>query len=121
MRHFFRVSGVLIAALFAQQASAHAHLKSEYTTVNPAGSPYPQALTIEFSEDVEPAFSGIEVTQMDNTPVPQLKAKRDAKQHNRLRVQFKQPLKRGEEYKVNWHVLSVDGHKTKGNYTFSVP
>ncbi|NJC99105.1 hypothetical protein EWM58_00330 [Candidatus Erwinia dacicola] len=38
-----------------------------------------------------------------------------------MRVQFKQPLKRGEEYKVSWHVLSVDGHKTKGNYTFSMP
>ena len=23
-------------------------------------------------------------------------------------------------YTVNWHVVSVDGHKTKGHYTFSV-
>ncbi|WP_204279170.1 copper resistance protein CopC, partial [Enterobacter asburiae] len=24
------------------------------------------------------------------------------------------------EYTVAWHVVSVDGHKTKGQYTFSV-
>lgn len=121
MRNFFRISGLLIAALFAQQASAHAHLKSEYTSLNPAGSQYPNALTIQFTENVEPAFSGIVVTRMDNSPLPQLKAKRVPGQRDTLRVQFKQPLKRGEEYKVSWHVLSVDGHKTKGNYTFSVP
>ncbi|EPT4862193.1 copper resistance protein CopC, partial [Klebsiella pneumoniae] len=23
-------------------------------------------------------------------------------------------------YTVDWHVVSVDGHKTKGHYTFSV-
>ncbi|WP_250381188.1 copper resistance protein CopC, partial [Escherichia coli] len=23
-------------------------------------------------------------------------------------------------YIVDWHVVSVDGHKTKGHYTFSV-
>ncbi|EBS0022956.1 hypothetical protein DTE83_24205, partial [Salmonella enterica subsp. enterica serovar Enteritidis] len=23
-------------------------------------------------------------------------------------------------YTVDWHVVSVDGHKTKGKYTFSV-
>lgn len=119
MRHFFRVSGVLIAALFAQQASAHAHLKSQYTAVNPAGSEWPESLTITFSEDIEAAFSGVEISRTDKQPVEQLKAARDPQQHNTLRVQFKQPLSRGE-YAVKWHVLSVDGHKTKGNYTFSV-
>ena len=121
MRNFFRISGLLMAALFAQQASAHAHLKSEYTAVNPGDSQYPQALTIQFTENVEPAFSGIVVTHGDGTPLPQLKAKPVPGQPDALRVQFQQALKKGEEYKVSWHVLSVDGHKTKGNYTFSAP
>lgn len=119
MRHFFRVSGLLLAALFTQQVSAHAHLKSQYTAVNPAGSEWPESLTISFTEDIEPAFSGVVISRTDKQPVEQLKAALDPKQHNTLRVQFKQPLVSGE-YKVNWHVLSVDGHKTKGNYTFSV-
>ncbi|MDU5691430.1 MAG: copper resistance protein CopC, partial [Citrobacter freundii] len=30
-----------------------------------------------------------------------------------------QTLEAGK-YTVDWHVVSVDGHKTKGQYTFSV-
>ncbi len=95
MRNFFRISGLLIAALFAQQASAHAHLKSEYTSLNPAGSQYPNALTIQFTENVEPAFSGIVVTHMDNSPLPQLKAKRVPGQRDTLRVQFQAAAEKG--------------------------
>lgn len=119
MRHFFTVSGLLFAALFTQQVSAHAHLKSQYTVVNPAGSAWPESLIITFSEDIEPAFSGVDVSRTDKKPVEQADVARDPAQHNTLRVQFKQPLTSGE-YQVKWHVLSVDGHKTKGNYTFSV-
>jgi len=34
-------------------------------------------------------------------------------------VPLKTPLAAGD-YQVNWHVLSVDGHKTQGSYRFSV-
>jgi methionine-rich copper-binding protein CopC len=34
-------------------------------------------------------------------------------------VGLSQPLQAGS-YQVNWHVLSVDGHKTAGSYRFSV-
>ncbi|HIH4669070.1 TPA: copper resistance protein CopC [Citrobacter amalonaticus] len=36
-----------------------------------------------------------------------------------LIVPLDETLKPGQ-YTVNWHVVSVDGHKTKGQYTFSV-
>ncbi len=32
---------------------------------------------------------------------------------------WRKPCRR-REYTVAWHVVSVDGHKTKGQYTFSV-
>ncbi|EFF0775469.1 hypothetical protein CCF12_004236, partial [Escherichia albertii] len=38
---------------------------------------------------------------------------------NQLIIPLADPLKPGT-YTVNWHVVSVDGHKTKGQYTFSV-
>jgi methionine-rich copper-binding protein CopC len=34
-------------------------------------------------------------------------------------VPLEQALKAGT-YQVDWHVVSVDGHKTKGSYHFSV-
>jgi len=47
------------------------------------------------------------------------KAQLNPQQHDQLIVPIAQPLASGQ-YQVNWHVLSVDGHKTKGSYSFSV-
>ena len=119
MRNFCRISGLLVAALFAQQAAAHAHLKTQYPAADAVMTASPQALTLTFSEDIEPAFSGLEIAAANQQPVALGKAQRDAKMHNQLIVPLEKPLTRGS-YQVNWHVLSVDGHKTKGRYSFSV-
>ena len=71
-----------------------------------------------FTEEVEPAFSKIEVTDAtgarvdDGTPVV------DATDRTLLIVGLKK-LPPGE-YKVHWHVISVDTHATEGNFTFRV-
>jgi copper resistance protein C len=36
-----------------------------------------------------------------------------------IAVPIANPLSPGA-YRVNWHVLSVDGHKTQGSFTFEV-
>ncbi|WP_313160064.1 copper resistance protein CopC, partial [Mixta calida] len=51
--------------------------------------------------------------------MPTAEVERAPQQHNQLIVPLEKPLP-GGSYQVNWHVLSVDGHKTKGSYTFSV-
>ncbi len=45
--------------------------------------------------------------------------KRDEKNNTQLTVPLEQTLTPGT-YQVDWHVVSVDGHKTKGSYHFSV-
>ncbi|WP_158784853.1 CopC domain-containing protein YobA [Pantoea sp. BAV 3049] len=109
----------LTATAFSQQASAHAHLKSQYPAANANVEASPPALTLTFSEDIEPAFSGIEVLDGNQKPVPLAKAERAPAQHNQMIIPLEKPLANGH-YQVNWHVLSVDGHKTNGNYSFSV-
>ncbi|MFC0141892.1 CopC domain-containing protein YobA [Erwinia mallotivora] len=108
-----------VATLFSLQASAHAHLKSQYPAANADVTASPQALTLTFSEDIEPAFSGVEITDASQKAVPLTKAERAPRQHNQLIVPLEKPLVAGH-YQVSWHVLSVDGHKTHGNYGFSV-
>ena len=44
---------------------------------------------------------------------------RDEKNKAQLIVPLAQTLATGT-YQVDWHVVSVDGHKTKGSYHFSV-
>ena len=50
---------------------------------------------------------------------PAAKASRSEQDKTQLIVPLDQTLEAGK-YTVDWHVVSVDGHKTKGQYTFSV-
>ncbi|WP_058960175.1 copper homeostasis periplasmic binding protein CopC [Type-E symbiont of Plautia stali] len=105
--------------VFSQFALAHAHLKTPVPADKAVIDSSPQNLTLTFTEDVEPAFSGVEVLNAQNQPMAVEKAKLNDKQHDQLIVPISKPLPSGN-YQVNWHVLSVDGHKTKGSYAFSV-
>lgn len=117
-----RVAMSLIATsalAFSQFACAHAHLTSSMPAANADVTQSTQTLTLSFTENVEAAFSGVEIVDAQQKPVAGEKTRLDAKQHNRLIVDLAQPLAAGS-YQVNWHVLSVDGHKTKESYRFSV-
>ncbi|MCX8956206.1 CopC domain-containing protein YobA [Erwinia psidii] len=109
----------LLAGAFSPQVFAHAHLKSQYPAANARVTASPQALTLTFSEDIEPAFSGVDLTDAGQKSVPLAKAQRAPQQHNQMIVPLEKPLVSGL-YQVNWHVLSTDGHKTSGTYSFSV-
>ncbi|MGQ7169668.1 copper resistance protein CopC, partial [Escherichia sp. R-CC3] len=54
-----------------------------------------------------------------NENIKTLPAKRNEQDQKQLIVPLADSLKPGT-YIVDWHVVSVDGHKTKGHYTFSV-
>ncbi|RWR03826.1 hypothetical protein ED28_02225 [[Pantoea] beijingensis] len=122
MRKFsFPSSAALLitGVAFSQTAMAHAHLKTQYPAADATMDVSPQALTLSFTEGIEPAFSGVEMMTHDRQAEPMAKVERDANNPAQLIVPLSLPLTSGN-YQVNWHVLSVDGHKTKGNYTFSV-
>ncbi|MGQ7178833.1 CopC domain-containing protein YobA, partial [Escherichia coli] len=64
-------------------------------------------------------FSGAKITGPKNENIKTLPAKRNEQDQKQLIVPLADSLKPGT-YIVDWHVVSVDGHKTKGHYTFSV-
>lgn len=110
----------LIATLFVAPAVfAHAHLEHQYPAADAQVDAAPQALTLNFSEGVEAQFSGLTLTGPGETAIETGKAKRNEKDKKQLIVPLNQPLQPGD-YRVEWHVVSVDGHKTKGHYRFSV-
>jgi Uncharacterized protein, homolog of Cu resistance protein CopC len=98
---------------------AHAHLTHQYPAANAAVTAAPQALTLNFSEGIEPGFSGATITGPKQEGIKTRPAKRNEQDHTQLIVPLDEALKPGA-YTVDWHVVSVDGHKTKGQYTFSV-
>jgi len=109
----------LSAMLTTASVFAHAHLQQQIPAADSTVSVSPQALTLTFSEGVERSFSGVTLSGPQNKPVATGKLARSDGNKVQLTLPLNEPLAAGE-YTVEWHVVSVDGHKTKGQYHFSV-
>ncbi|KAB8307526.1 copper resistance protein CopC [Erwinia endophytica] len=112
-------AAVLATLIVSQQALAHAHLASAVPADKAVISTSPTALTLTFTEGVEPNFSGVMLIGADGAMVSTGKLSVDKADNKVATVPLNAPLKAGS-YVVDWHVLSVDGHKTKGSYNFTL-
>ncbi|HGH4657545.1 TPA: CopC domain-containing protein YobA [Enterobacter bugandensis] len=108
----------LASTVISPSVLAHAHLEQQSPAADSLVAS-PQVLTLNFSEGIEPGFSGVVVTDAQKQVIKTGTATRDEKNKAQLTVPLKQTLAPGA-YQVDWHVVSVDGHKTKGSYRFSV-
>lgn len=108
----------LLASLTsAGSAFAHAHLKDE-TPAADATVSAPKELRLVFSEGVEAQFTQVKVSTA-GTDVAIKSIANAAGDQKTLIVTPQQPLAPGE-YKVEWHAVSVDTHKSDGAYGFTV-
>ncbi|WP_336238837.1 CopC domain-containing protein YobA [Enterobacter chuandaensis] len=108
----------LVSTVTSPSVLAHAHLKQQSPAADSQVAA-PQVLTLNFSEGIEPGFSGVVVTDAQKQVIKTGTASRDEKNKAQLTVPLEQTLVPGT-YRVDWHVVSVDGHKTRGSYHFSV-
>ncbi|MFH7904910.1 CopC domain-containing protein YobA [Enterobacter cloacae] len=108
----------LFSSVTATPVLAHAHLQQQIPAADSQVAA-PQALTLNFSEGIEPGFSGVVVKDAQGNVVKTGDIQRDEQNKAQFNVPLEQTLVAGT-YQVDWHVVSVDGHKTKGSYRFSV-
>ncbi|WP_018261668.1 copper homeostasis periplasmic binding protein CopC [Methylobacterium sp. WSM2598] len=110
----------LLIALILTAAGGPAWAHAELVTASPrVGSTVPvppSEVRLSFSEGVEPHFSGMEVTAADGHSVT---AGRVQAQGAEMRVALARGLPPGT-YRVTWHVVSVDTHRTQGSFTFEI-
>jgi hypothetical protein len=106
---------LLLTALGATAAQAHAHLDHANPAVDSTVATAPQEVALFFTQNLEPAFSTVEVTDASGARVDQGKAQIST---NTMRIGVK-PLPPGG-YTVHWHAVSVDTHKTEGSFSFHV-
>lgn len=103
---------------FSGLAHAHAHLLSAVPPADGTIAKAPSELDLNFSEELNLKFTGVKVIGPDGAEV-----KVDSEMLMNGDKTFMATLK-GElaagPYKVNWHALSRDGHKTQGSYSFTV-
>ena len=114
-----RLSLFLAGCLTSAGAFAHAHLQQPLPAAGSEVDASPQALTLSFSEGIETQCSGVTLTGPQQKAIPLGKPVRSDNNKAQLTVPVEQALTPGA-YTVDWHVVSVDGHKTKGQYTFTV-
>ena len=106
-------------AVMAAPAVALAHAQLDHaspasgSTVKP-----PSAVTLSFTEAVEPKFSSIEVQDAKGAAMQRGAAQGVSGNTAQLTVALK-PLAAGT-YTVKWRVLSVDTHRTRGSFSFTV-
>jgi methionine-rich copper-binding protein CopC len=112
------VVAVVAACLLSTAARAHAFLVSAEPAVGSTMGHVLAALRLEFSEPLELAFSGIELTDGSGSAVA-LKAARFVDATHKVIVTDLPILSPGL-YHLKWHVVSVDTHRTDGDYTFTV-
>ena len=106
------------ASLLGSPAFAHSYLQTASPPVNSTVTAPPSAMTIAFTEPVEPHFSSIEAAGADAERVDDGEPHLVEGDGKRLAVGLK-PLPPGS-YTVAWQATSVDTHKTDGTYHFTV-
>lgn len=109
---------VLCALGAASAASAHAHLAASVPADKSTVAPAPSAVAMTFTESLNLKFSGIKLIGPEKTTLKTGEA--SLTDHDKgLTVPLPAGLAAGS-YTVEWHVLSSDGHKTSGAFSFTV-
>ncbi|TDV72842.1 copper homeostasis periplasmic binding protein CopC [Pseudomonas sp. LP_7_YM] len=111
-----------VACLSSSTAFAHAHLETQLPAADSEVTP-PKELRLNFSEGVEEQFTKVAIS-LDgpgaSTEIIQTQSvATDPADKKVLIVVPAVPLAPGS-YKVEWHAVSVDTHKSEGVYRFKV-
>jgi copper resistance protein C len=112
------LAAALMVAMSAIPALAHAHLERADPRAGSSVGSAPRQVSLWFTQNLEPAFSTIEVRDAQGARVDQGKAHLDPSNPRLLQIDLN-ALSPGT-YKVLWHAMSVDTHTTDGDFTFSV-
>jgi copper resistance protein C len=115
MRTIIVIVSLLFVVLGNNAARAHAFLDHATPLVGSTVPTAPRELSLSFTQNLEAAFSSVEVTDSGGARVDQGKPQISG---STMRIGLK-TLAPGA-YHVHWHVLSVDTHKTEGSFTFHV-
>ncbi|HEY1799064.1 MAG TPA: copper homeostasis periplasmic binding protein CopC [Stellaceae bacterium] len=117
-RHLPALAAFAAAALVSAAALAHAFLDHAVPAVGATVTAAPAEVTLWFTQPLEASFSGAAVTNAAGGRFDAGQATLDPQDPKALHVPLK-PLGPGT-YKVSWHAVSVDTHRTTGDFSFTV-
>jgi hypothetical protein len=111
----------LACLLLPGLALAHGHLKNAEPAPDSTSSQPPKQLSLTFSEGIEAALSQVQLQRLEGQATTAITTGKviSGTDASTLEVPLEAPLQPGR-YQVKWRVLAKDGHKTQGDYRFSV-
>jgi methionine-rich copper-binding protein CopC len=115
MRPVWIVCNAAALVLFGSVAGAHAFLDEADPRVGNTVHSAPREVVLRFTQDLEPAFSSVVITDASGQRV-------DAGKPSIIGNVMRVPLGQigAGSFRVTWRVLSVDTHTTEGAFTFVV-
>lgn len=116
--NIFKSSLALVLLGSAVLAHAHGKLTASQPKADSQLDATPSQIRLQFNEALEPAFSTMRLRDARDTVIPVTTAARD-KAHPELLIGTPPALRPGQ-YKLEWSVVTNDGHKTKGAFSFAV-
>ena len=112
MKSFRLALCMLVATVSA--AAAHAMLEKASPGAG-AVVPAPGFVSLEFSEELEPSFSDIAVSDASGRDVTAGSVNASG-----ASMQVRLKIVPAGVYRVHWHAVSIDTHRTEGAYSFIV-
>ena len=116
---YVTIAVALAVAASPAAAWAHAHLEGASPADGATIAAAPDEIRLTFSEGVEPGLSGVTVEAGGGAKVATGQARAEGRTHEVLVVPLGMRLDAGG-YAVRWHAVSVDGHRTRGTFSFTV-
>jgi methionine-rich copper-binding protein CopC len=108
----------IVAALYANIASAHAVLVSSNPANGSILSQPPREIRLSFNEAIEARFSSVRLTRSDGKNVQTGGSSSDPQKRSDLVVPLT-PLQPGK-YQVRWQATSADSHRVQGSFGFEI-
>jgi methionine-rich copper-binding protein CopC len=119
MRCFaLRLAAMIAIDIMPGMALSHALLSEAVPLVGGTVPASPKEIRLTFTEALEPGFSGIDLTAAGGRPIATGPAVVDARNDKQLVLAL--PQLAAGTYRVHWHVVSIDTHRTEGEYSFVV-
>ena len=118
MKRVAWVFALFLMMVAASEASAHAFLDHATPAVGSAIHGSPPKVRLWFTQELEPAFSTVQVQDRDGRRVD--KQDKHVDPANPALLQVTLPQLGPGRYRVVWRALSVDTHVTEGDFTFDV-
>lgn len=107
-----------LTVLQAQDVWAHASLVKSDPPRRATLSESPSKIQLWFNEEIETAYAAVSVVDMNNKVVSQADPEKVANDPKSITLAL--PELAAGAYKVQFRVLSIDGHVVDSNYSFRI-